>query len=243
MIGKHVLFLREVDSTNNYAAKLMEAGKLAHGTVILAERQTAGRGQRGNKWESNGGNQFIASVYLETAFLSVERLVCFNMAFTLAVRATIQAYLTDAVCIKWPNDILVANKKNAGILIETQFKAGKVNSAIAGVGINLYQENELPSSIGWSQMRATVPEPFTVLTTFTANLNSYFIQLKQGKDHQIRAEYLKYLWMLNQPITVKLTDGSELQGEIIGVNEVGDLMFQTNTAVKTFGIKEIQFQY
>jgi BirA family biotin operon repressor/biotin-[acetyl-CoA-carboxylase] ligase len=243
MIGKRVLFLHEVDSTNNYAAKLLAAGNLTHGTVILAERQTAGRGQRGNKWESQAGKQFIATVYLETAFLSVERIVSFNMAFSLAVRATIQQFIQEPVFIKWPNDLMIQDKKNAGILIETQFKSGGLAGAICGVGINLFQEVGLESSIGWSQMLQVVPEPMTVLDMFCKQINAFYELLKQGQDAAIQAMFLEQLWMLNHEIAVTLNDGSEVNGKISGVSPNGDLLFQMANELKSFGIKEIHFHY
>lgn len=243
MIGNRILFLHEVDSTNNYAAKLLSEGKLAHGTVILAEKQTAGRGQRGNSWSSRSGKQFTASIYLDTAFLSVDRLVVFNMMVALALRKAISGYFEKETLIKWPNDILVYNKKISGILIESQVKNGTVTGAICGVGINLFSELSLPSSISFSELLSTVPEPLSVSERLCAALNEYYLRLKNGDDEKLKAEYLTFLWNYARPVSAELADGTPIEGQIVGVNKNGDLEFQTSTELVSFGIKEIKFQY
>src|SRR5687768_3983198 len=141
MIGQKLILLDEVDSTNNYAAKLLNAGNLAHGTVILAEKQTAGKGQRGNSWSTGAENQLACSVYAETAFLSADRYWYLNLAVALAVYHTIRSSVPhENVRIKWPNDVLVNDKKLSGILIETHWRSGAVHGAIIGVGINVNRE-------------------------------------------------------------------------------------------------------
>jgi BirA family biotin operon repressor/biotin-[acetyl-CoA-carboxylase] ligase len=243
MIGKHIVLLHEVDSTNNYAAKLLSEQKLEHGTVILAEKQTSGRGQRGNFWISNAGSQFTASFYIQTAFLSVNQLVSFNMSVALVVQQTIESLIQEPVFIKWPNDIMVRNKKMGGILIETQFKSGKIEGAIVGIGINIHSESDLSSAISLSDCVNDTIEPLVVLDKMLTIFNNHYFQLKNGNFDTIKKLYLSVLWNYGNEISAKLADETPIHGKIIDVNEEGNLVFQTVDEIYHFGIKEIKFTY
>lgn len=243
MIGKRIVLLHEVDSTNNYAAKLLSEQKIAHGTVILAEKQTSGRGQRGNSWISHAGSQFTASFYISTAFLSVNELVSFNMSIALAVQKALNSVLNEAVAIKWPNDLMVRNKKIGGILIETQFKSGRIEGAIVGIGINIHPESDLPSAISITECLGEKMEPMTILETLIPELNRYYSILKNGEFTAIKQEYLSSLWNFGVELTAQLSDDSLIHGKIIDVDSEGNLVFQTATQVHAFGIKEIKFTY
>ncbi|MEN9332308.1 MAG: hypothetical protein RLZZ94_1398 [Bacteroidota bacterium] len=110
-----------VDSTNTYAHQLISEG-LSEDALIYCGEQTAGRGQRGNTWVSNR-DQFV-----------------FNMIIAVAVSSYLESKGIENVKIKWPNDILVNNKKIAGLLIENSLKGDKISSSIVGIGLNLNQE-------------------------------------------------------------------------------------------------------
>lgn len=243
MIGNRVHFLPIVDSTNNYVANLLSSGNLAHGTVILAETQTAGKGQRGNSWVSSSGKHFTASIYLETAFLSVEDSVALNMMVALSVQACIASFLKDEVYIKWPNDILVNDKKIAGILIETQIASGKVKGAICGIGINLVPEFDEKTSTNLTDLSGKTQVPFVVLDALLPVLNANFQRLKAGDFAALKSNYLAKLWRINQLQDVIVADNEIKTGKIIGVANSGDLLFQVNEEVLNFGLKEIKFQY
>jgi BirA family biotin operon repressor/biotin-[acetyl-CoA-carboxylase] ligase len=243
MIGNRVHFLPIVDSTNNYVANLLSKGDLAHGTVILAETQTSGRGQRGNSWISSSGKQFTASFYLETAFLSVENSIALNMMVALSVQQCISSFVTDEVHIKWPNDILVNDKKIAGVLIETQIASGKVKSAICGIGINLIAESNELSSTNIADLSGVVQAPFVVLDALIPILTKNFLQLKALRFDEIKADYLAKLWRIHQLQEVIVLENSKLVGQIVDVSETGDLVFKIGDEERTFGLKEIKFQY
>lgn len=242
MIGQKLILLNSVDSTNNYAAKLLSEGKITHGTVILADKQTAGKGQRGNTWQSGSEKQFICSVFLETAFLSVERYWYLNLAVANAVRTIIAAYIPDLPQIKWPNDILVNNKKVAGILIETHWNAGKIHGVVVGVGINIHSEKALSRGGALSESTENVPEPLEMARLFTGNLEIQFDLLRKGDWNSIMQEYLQHLWMLNQTSEVEI-DGQTTNGVIRGLNENGNLLLETAGNIKAYDLKEVVFHY
>lgn len=243
MIGNRIHFLPIVDSTNNYVANLLSSGNLAHGTVILAETQTAGKGQRGNTWVSSGGKQFTASIFLETAFLSVEQVVALNMMVALSVQECISSFITEKAFIKWPNDILVNDKKIAGILVETQIANGTVKSAICGIGINLVPEKDQLSSTNIFELSSSSIAPFVLLDALIPILTKKFNQLKALRIDEIKADYLANLWRVNHVQEVIVSENKKIVGKIIDVSESGDLIFQVGNEQLKFGLKEIKFQY
>lgn len=239
MIGQHIVLLPEVDSTNNYAAKCLAEGKLTSGTVILAEHQTAGRGQRGNSWQSGSG-QFAASAYLDLNFLPIEQWIYLNMLVALSVKNALATLLQEEVLIKWPNDVLWREKKIAGILIEGQIASAR-QGVIIGLGVNLKHDALLPHAIGASLVKEI--ERLTFLETWIHSFNALFPRLRAGNFQEIRRQYLTGLWRLGEEQLVATNHYGELYGKIVGVNTSGDLEFQTQTELFTFGIKEIQFTY
>lgn len=242
MIGLNIQFLPEVDSTNNYIAKLISEGKVQHGTVILAEKQTHGRGQRGNTWQSSAKNQFTASVYLSTAFLSVHQSIYLNKALALGVVNTISALTNAEVKIKWPNDILVNDQKLGGILIEGNIKNQSLEYVIFGLGINLEQEENLPSSTSFEKIGQKIGA-FELLTSLLPRLNEQFERCKQHDFSGIQKDYLSKLWRLNEEQVILGKDGLEYTGKIVDVNEEGNVLIEIGGVVHSFGLQDVKFIY
>lgn len=240
MIGQRIVILPEVDSTNNYAAKCLEDGNLTSGTVILAERQTQGKGQRGNSWQSGSG-QFAASIYLDLSFLALEHWVYFNMATALSVKSAIERLIPESVVIKWPNDLLFRGKKVAGILIEGQISSADQRAVIVGLGVNLQNSGLIPEAIGLSVLNSV--EPMRFLDCWIESYNREILRVKQGAFEAIKTDYINNLWRLGEDQLVETTAHGQLYGKIVDVNQEGDLVFQTADNQYAFGIKEIRFTY
>ena len=127
-----------VDSTNTYAHQLISEG-LSEDALVYCSEQSAGRGQRGNTWLSQAGDGIYCSfvVFHKNAF--VRDQFVFNMLIAVAVASYLASKGVKHVKIKWPNDILVNQKKIAGLLIENSLKGEKISVSIVGVGLNLNQ--------------------------------------------------------------------------------------------------------
>lgn len=236
-----LILLAEVDSTNNYTAKLLSEQKLTHGTVILAEKQTAGRGQRGNTWIS-GRNQFTGSFYLDTAFLSAGQLPSLNFAVALAVRDAVASLSGTMAHVKWPNDILVNDKKIAGILIETQWMGAKMRGTIAGIGLNLFRE-DLEKAVFMEDLCAKTPSYPEMAAVIWRYLSVNVEELRKGNFALVLDRYHEFLWRKGEKQLVSLADGKELEGRIRSVNEHGNLVFETAAGERIFGMQEIRFAY
>ena len=119
--NKKVIYLKEVESTNNYANKLILSDTAEDGTVVLAQHQTGGKGQLGNSWESEAGKNLLMSIIWFPRFLPAGQQFLISKVVSLAITDFLQNEIQNST-IKWPNDIYIDNRKLAGILIENSVK-------------------------------------------------------------------------------------------------------------------------
>ena len=137
MSKKHdIIWLQSVDSTNEEAKR--HISDIDNLSVLSAWEQTAGRGQRGNKWTSNAGENLMFSIVLKSPVLMAEDHFALNEIAALSVSEFLSTYGIKAQ-IKWPNDIYVDEKKICGILIENSFRGKSISSSIIGIGLNINQ--------------------------------------------------------------------------------------------------------
>lgn len=135
--GREIIYLEEVDSTNRYARALAQQGA-AHGTLVLANRQTAGRGRRGRSWISPADEGVFMSLLLRPE-LPPAQVARLSLRTALATAHAIRQVTGLDARIKWPNDIVAAGRKVCGMLLEMDATPERVNSVVAGVGINVHQ--------------------------------------------------------------------------------------------------------
>lgn len=130
----------ELTSTNTELSRLADEGA-PHGTCVSCHTQTAGRGQRGNTWESLPGANATLSILLRPQGIHPRSQFCISEAVALAVAQTLDHYLPPSLApeVKWPNDIYVGNSKICGILIENRISATSIDRSIAGIGVNINQ--------------------------------------------------------------------------------------------------------
>ena len=118
-IGQNLVKLSEVNSTNTYLKELVSKSEpLIEGTVIMADHQFAGRGQKDNIWYSQAGKNLTFSIYLKPSSLAVSKQFILNMVICLGIVDALKPILGNDSKIKWPNDIYFKNNKLGGILIE-----------------------------------------------------------------------------------------------------------------------------
>lgn len=134
------LVIEEVDSTNSYVS--LHAAELENFTMVIADRQTAGRGQRGNSWESEPGKNLTFTLFYKPVGVEAIDQFAISEATALAVRDFLVAQGIDAK-IKWPNDIYVGDKKISGILIEHSLTGRNIDHSRIGVGLNINQKEFL----------------------------------------------------------------------------------------------------
>ncbi len=145
-LGAPLVIADETGSTNDDAKQGAREGA-GHGAVWLAESQTVGRGRQGKAWLSPRGENLLFSVLLRLR-CPPARVPPVSLACGLAVRdAVARALGADAdVLVKWPNDVLIRNKKVAGILVESALAGDKVEYVVVGIGINVHMRS-LPEEV------------------------------------------------------------------------------------------------
>ncbi|MDE6653825.1 MAG: biotin--[acetyl-CoA-carboxylase] ligase, partial [Muribaculaceae bacterium] len=134
-----IIYVDEADSTNNLLAA--ESHRLSHGTALMARRQTAGKGQRGNSWEAAPGKNLTFSLLLRPQSILASHQFELLQVVAISIVKVLRSQLdTDEIYIKWPNDIYYRDKKICGILIENSISGISIERSIVGIGINVNQD-------------------------------------------------------------------------------------------------------
>ncbi|MEX1003291.1 MAG: biotin--[acetyl-CoA-carboxylase] ligase [Crocinitomicaceae bacterium] len=230
--------LDTIDSTNNYAAKLLKSTKVSEGTVIMADWQHKGRGQRTNVWTAEPGKNLTFSVIFYPE-LSVDRSFYLNIMASLAIRKALERYGLAAE-IKWPNDILIREKKICGILIDNQLSGKKIKSAVVGIGLNVNQFDFDVSAT--SLLLETQQEQHLkqLLDEVYLQLDFYYDLLRSSNYQLLKKHYYHHLYRLNHLSEFEDKDG-RFSGTIQGINENGLLSVLRDGTKKSYDIQEIKY--
>jgi BirA family transcriptional regulator, biotin operon repressor / biotin---[acetyl-CoA-carboxylase] ligase len=240
-IGKKLIFMPECHSTNSLALELCQQSQVPEGTLVITDRQTAGRGQRGNTWESQPGMNLTCSVILKPTFLAIKDQFLLSIATSLAIRDYLAATCSDPVSIKWPNDILVKQFKISGTLIENQLMGEQFSYAVIGIGLNVNQRMfTIPMATSLSLIAGKDFDLQDVLLGLLSHLESRYLQLRQGRAQHLKEDYLKYLYRFNEHHTFQSGD-DQFGGKILGIDDQGRLRVLIHDQEKDFGVKEISF--
>ena len=220
-IQRHVL--ASVDSTNTHA-KTMAADGAPAGTLITAAEQTAGRGRHGNSWQSMTGNLF-ASVVLRPD-ISASDVGQLSFLIAVALAETLAGILPDGVQmgLKWPNDILINDRKCAGILLESEASSsGKLPWVVAGVGVNLAVAPE--GAISLPQVGAPTLTPVEFLDRFEPVLADWYERWQAEGFASVQAAWSMHAINRGKEIRVRLTR-EELSGVFEGIDNTGALQLR-----------------
>ena len=236
-VGQKVVFLPICHSTNDVAQNLA-LNDFFDGTVVLTDYQTAGRGQRGAVWEGELGQNLMMSVLLDTSFLLLDRQFDLSICCALAVLESIKTLKVNHLKIKWPNDILIGEKKAGGILIENSIAKNRMKYSVIGMGINVNQKSFSNTAATSLINEGYETTPSLLAEKICEKIEFFLLKLKNGAD--LRAEYLENLFGLGQ-IRRFVFDGREFGGIIRGVTENGHLIIESGLIKKTFDIKEVKF--
>jgi len=134
-LGRPLMYEAVTGSTNDNALAAARAGA-PHGSLFVADEQTAGRGRRGNTWLAAPGENLLFSVLVRPK-LELSQASALTLAVGLALRDAIGPLLNEPAHIKWPNDLYVNGKKLAGILVESQLQGDRLQAVVVGIGLNV----------------------------------------------------------------------------------------------------------
>jgi BirA family transcriptional regulator, biotin operon repressor / biotin---[acetyl-CoA-carboxylase] ligase len=239
-----IIDLDTVDSTNNYAANMLKLSSPPAGTVITAQEQTNGRGQRGSSWTAFKGDNLLASIIVYPKFLAPDETFMLSRITALAIREAIEALTDKDVFIKWPNDIIVGGKKICGILIENNWSDFKIQSAIIGFGINVNQEKfMIPKATSVKNVIGHFIPISEIQKTTLAFFDNWYSRLESGQKDFIKAEYEKHLFKKNEMAEFIFED-RKIKATIQGVNASGHLILLDSEGHKlSADLKQIAMLY
>jgi len=245
IIGNEFIELDTIDSTNDYAKKLIRESAVREGTVIMADFQTKGKGQKGGYWESEKGKNLTLSIVLYPSFLEVQKEFYLSMSVSIGI-AEFLSQLSLNSKIKWPNDIYINNRKAGGILIENAVKNNIIASSVIGIGININQtefksDATNPTSVSLElEKTVAIKDSLSILIKY---LDKWINLLYDERYTKIRARYRKYLFLRNKKAF--FTDKKEkFRGRIIDVEESGLLLVKTDKKeVRKYNFKEVRFPF
>lgn len=190
-----VIWLDEVDSTNSYLSR--EGGEMEAPAMVIARRQTTGRGQRGNAWESAPGENLTFSVLLRPQGVRAIEQFSISEATALATVDLLARHDITAK-VKWPNDIYVGDKKICGILIRHSLSGAEISSSILGVGVNINQTeflSDAPNPVSMKQLTG-ISYPIEALAAemqecLQLRLDMIYDRTRREALHE---EFLSRLW-------------------------------------------------
>jgi BirA family biotin operon repressor/biotin-[acetyl-CoA-carboxylase] ligase len=234
IIGQQAYYFDIIDSTQNQALKM--ANDTSHdGSVIVASRQTGGRGRAGRKWISPKGGIWI-SIILQPKFdISITTL--FPIASALALSIAIEKTFSIKPELKWPNDLTIKGKKVAGMLVDVSLESNRIENLVLGVGINFdvnvkQIEKSLkgtPNFYGVATLNGHKKKvkPIQLVQTFLVELEKIYKSLNAKKTKRIIFEWTSRSSTIGKNVELNTAD-TKIKGKAIRIDEDGALVVLEN---------------
>ena len=240
--GREIFYFDTIDSTNTKAKQLAEEGHPT-GTLVVAEKQEAGRGRRGRGFESPAGVGIFMTLVLKPDF-APDRASMLTLIAALAVSKAISEKTGQEAGIKWPNDIYWKEKKICGMLIENDLMGRNISQSIAGIGININQEtfhSFAPNPVSLRQITGKEFDLFEILKNIVLRIQSYYSLLKKGNTESIVCQYEMSLFRKEGMHRFKDANG-EFLARIICVEPEGRLILEDEILNKRgYMFKEVEY--
>jgi BirA family biotin operon repressor/biotin-[acetyl-CoA-carboxylase] ligase len=226
--GKKIIRLPLADSSNTLLALWLENHKLPEGTALIADEQTAGRGQDGTTWVSERGKNLLLSIVFYPTFVKTKNIFLLSKTFALGVHDYVSTLIKADVKIKWPNDIYAGDKKLSGMLIENSLSGAHINQSILGIGINVNQKDFPDTLVNPTSLSLLLNHELSLnncLFDLCQSIEERFVQLKKGQGKKIKQDYIDVLYRFNK-IHLYETEGERIKAKIVDVNDAGQLCLQ-----------------
>lgn len=238
-----LIHLSEVHSTNNYLKKILLEDNLEEGTVVYADFQTAGRGQRGNGWESERFKNLTFSMVLYPHMVQANEQFIISQFVSLAIKDVLSFY-TDDISIKWPNDIYWQEKKICGILIENVLLGSKIHNSILGIGLNIHQTyfySDAPNPVSLSQITGDSYDLITILHQIIKRIEYYYTQIQNNSKESIISLYKESLFR-KDGYHLYNDGNADFLASIQNIEPSGILELKTDKGeLRKFAFKEVRY--
>ena len=257
---RHIIHLHQTDSTNRYLRDLHEQredgfssptnhpvspceGSGEGMTVVVADYQTAGRGQGTNSWESEDGKNLLMSVRISLSSFPANRQFILSEAGALAVGRALGLY-TGGITLKWPNDIYWRDYKISGTLIETAVGGGGLRSCLFGIGINVNQQvfrSDAPNPVSLFQILGHEVPVEEVMEAVLDALDEELTAVLHGAAGETRERYHASLYR-RQGFHAYRDSRGLFEAEILEVEDDGHLILRDRKGcVRSYAFKEVEF--
>lgn len=239
-IGRNFIYVEEIDSTNSFLLD-RKNGVNVSGTVVLAEKQTKGRGRKDRVWYSSKEQNLTFSILLFKEYKLFEHLNLINFSASLAVASSIENLYQLKTELKWPNDVLINKKKTCGILLESSSQGNKIDRVVVGIGVNVNQSmfqgqfNYPPTSIRIELGREVEREK--LLAEILNNFEFYLSKILDEPEY-ITREWKEKCRMLGEKVYIK-------EGEIVkngifeDIDKEGFLLLKTKAGIEKITIGDV----
>lgn len=235
-----------IGSTNDEARRLGRAGS-AHGSLVIANEQTRGRGRRDRRWDSPTGGGIYMSVLLRPRTDDVARYAAaVQLAAGISVAETVTPLVSQPVELVWPNDVFAAGLKIAGILVEAESTGGGIDFLVCGIGVNINQraedfDPELQGSAGSLRMLTGDPQDRCgVLVRILFTLEAWERVARSGETRSV-AERFEALSPTSRGCRTEVrTVEGLIEGTSAGVSEGGALLLDTDTGRREIVVGEVE---
>ena len=241
-----LIHINETNSTNNYLQSLCSEQKVEELTVVVADFQTSGRGQRGNSWESDPGKNLLFSTVIFPEFLEARRQFLISQVISLAIKEELDTYTTD-ISIKWPNDIYWKEKKICGMLIENDLMGRNISQSIVGIGININQEefhSSAPNPVSLRQITQKETDRMEVLNSVLEHIINLYSRIENRETDiitKIQEYYLKAQYR-KEGYHPYCDAKGEFTAKLIRVEPDGHLILKDkNGSLRKYTFKEVKY--
>jgi BirA family biotin operon repressor/biotin-[acetyl-CoA-carboxylase] ligase len=232
----------ECHSTNSHVLELCQQSSLTpEGTIVIADNQTAGRGQRGNQWITAPGKNFTFSILFKPSFLQMKDQFYLNVFSSLSIYDYLREKGCDTIRVKWPNDVYAGSKKICGILIENVVTGDRFSNVVIGIGLNVNQDQFSVDTA--TSMSVELGRMFDLSFEFEellAFIEARYLKLRRNDLQAMMMEYLLLMYWRGEPHVFSDINGN-FEGTITGLDESGRLKILTSSGENSFAMKEISY--
>lgn len=243
---KRIQFVCSCGSTNSAVAAQVD--EMADCEAVVAYEQTAGRGQRGNSWESRPGDNLTLSVLLRPEGVEIAKAFPLSEAVALAVVRVLDRLMPDlgeVIAVKWPNDIYVGDRKIAGILIENSLSGRLIGRSIAGIGVNVNQQEFLSDAPNPVSVRNLTGREYAVPLVASLLLGSLdeMLRMMREEPDALHSLYMSRLWRgRGSHMFLDVVSGERFEAAVESVAPSGFITLrETGGDRRTYAFKEIQW--
>ncbi|MDR2545345.1 MAG: biotin--[acetyl-CoA-carboxylase] ligase [Methanobrevibacter sp.] len=230
-IGQKIYAFQEVDSTNT-VAKFLAGSGIEEGTIVIARSQIKGKGRRGKKWESPLGGIWL-SIILRPE-ISPQQAALITLGAGVAVTKAIRKFDVDAR-IKWPNDVLVDDKKIAGILTEANSKSRKLEYVVVGIGIDsnldsssISKKSKIKATTLKEELKREINET-NLISTLLEEFEDVYKDFENKDFEEILYKWRNLSQTIGSYVVIEQLFGEVLKGYVVGINNGGSLILELNT--------------